>query len=133
MCSNLKRKKLEPKIQNEWSKCERDWGPLKYNLFCSDQRKQKLSPVYKHLSIPTITEDYILLVILLINKFEREHNDEKEKISKKHWSVSVYFLEEENTVCKFCWQGHGKQNTYSICFSNKAENLYSKLLRPALL
>lgn len=56
-----------------------DWGPLKYYFFCSDQRKQKLSPVHKHLNIPTITEDDMLLIIVLVNKFEKEHSEQNKK------------------------------------------------------
>lgn len=49
-----------------------------------------------HLNVQTVTENDMLLIILLVNKFEREHNEQKEKNKK------------ETLICKCVFSGEKK-------------------------
>lgn len=73
---------------------------MKYYFFCSDQRKQKLSPVYKHLNVPTITDENMLLIIVLVNKFEREHSEQKKK--------------QETLICKCVFSGEKNKSVSAV-------------------
>lgn len=80
-------------------------SPLKSIWFFSDQRKYKLSSVYKHLamwSVPTSTEDVTLLIILLVNKSERDHKDWKKE--KK----------QETLICKCVISGGGGKSVSDV-------------------
>lgn len=77
---------------------------MKFNLFCSDQRKQKLLPVYNRINVPTITEDDMLLVILFVNKFEREHKEQQQQKKQNQETLicKCVFSIKKNKVCKCC-------------------------------